>query len=89
MLLGSSNRRVTVRGWVFRRERAAAINYEGLNREQSSDATRVSPHHPPRPRRRELVGETNWMAYIALGTCGLCRWIWCLVWCCWSAVGRG
>ena len=29
---------VTVRGWVFRREKGAVMSYRGLNREQSSDA---------------------------------------------------
>ena len=35
---------VTVRGWVFRREKGAVLSYGGLNREESSDATWVCPH---------------------------------------------
>ena len=42
------------------------MSYGRLNRDQSSDAMLVS--HVTLLRRRELGGETNWMAYTAPGT---------------------
>ena len=35
---------VTVRGWVFRREKGAVMSYGGLKREQINDVMWVSPH---------------------------------------------